>query len=92
MVKNPSAMQETWVQSLGWEDTLEESMATHSATVHRVTKSPTLCWTTERLSLTYVFESLCYNLSVSLQYFEQDSFEKTLVIKEESDYNVQVHS
>ena len=22
-------MQETWVQSLGWEDTLEEAMATH---------------------------------------------------------------
>ena len=38
--------------------------------VHRVTKSPTLRWTTERLSLTCVFESLCYNLSVSLQYFE----------------------
>ena len=24
-------MQETWVQSLGWEDTLEEGMATHSS-------------------------------------------------------------
>ena len=30
MVKNPSAMQETWVRSLGQEDPLEESMATHS--------------------------------------------------------------
>ena len=30
MVKNPPAMQETWVQSLGWEDTLEKAMATHS--------------------------------------------------------------
>ena len=29
MVKNPPAMQETWVQSLGWEDTLEKAMATH---------------------------------------------------------------
>ena len=29
MVKNPSAMRETWVQSLGWEDPLEEGMATH---------------------------------------------------------------
>ena len=52
-------MQETWVQSLGWEDPLEEGMATHSnilawripmdreawrATVHGVTKSWTrLC-------------------------------------------------
>ena len=54
MVKDPPAMQETWVQSLGWEDSLEEGMATHSnipawripmdreawrATVHGVTKS-----------------------------------------------------
>ena len=31
MVKNPAAMQETWVQSLGWEDTLEQRMATHSS-------------------------------------------------------------
>ena len=53
-VKNPTAVWETWVQSLGWEDTLEEGMATHSsilawiipmgrgawwATVHGVTKS-----------------------------------------------------
>ena len=54
MLKSPPAMQETWVQSLGWEDPLEEGMATHSrilawripmdkeawwATVHGVTKS-----------------------------------------------------
>ena len=54
MVKNLPAMQETWVRSLGWEDPLEEGIATHSsilawripmergawqATVHGVTKS-----------------------------------------------------
>ena len=54
MVKNLPSMQETWVPSLGWEDPLEESMATHSsilawripmdrgawwATVHSVAKS-----------------------------------------------------
>ena len=54
MVKNPPAMWETWVQYLGWEDPLEEGIATHStilawknsmdrgsgqATVHRVAKS-----------------------------------------------------
>ena len=54
MVKNPSAMQEIRVQSLGWEDPLEEGMATHSsilawripmdrgawrATVHGIAKS-----------------------------------------------------
>ena len=31
MVKNLPAMQETWVQSLGGEDPLEEGMATHSS-------------------------------------------------------------
>ena len=55
-VKNLPAMQETWVRSLGWEDSLEESMATHSiilawripmdggawrVTVHGVSKSRT---------------------------------------------------
>ena len=49
LVKNPPAMQETWVQSLGWEDPLEKGKATHSSilawriackyTVHGVTKS-----------------------------------------------------
>ena len=31
MVKNLPAMQETQVQSLGWEDPLEKEMATHSS-------------------------------------------------------------
>ena len=31
LVKNPPAMRETWVRSLGCEDLLEESMATHSS-------------------------------------------------------------
>ena len=54
MVKNLPAMWETWVQSLSWEDPLEEGMATHSsilawripmgrgawwATIHGVAKS-----------------------------------------------------
>ena len=54
MVKNLPATWETWVWSLGWEDSLEEGIATHSsilvwripmdrgtwwATVHGVTKS-----------------------------------------------------
>ena len=55
-VKNLLAMQETWVQSLGWEDPPEEGMATHPsilawripmergawwATVHGLAKSDT---------------------------------------------------
>ena len=31
MVKNPPAMQETWVPSLGLEDPLEKEKATHSS-------------------------------------------------------------
>ena len=55
-VKNLPVMQETWIRSLGWENPLEEGMATHFsifawripvdrgpwwATVHGVTKSQT---------------------------------------------------
>ena len=55
-VKNPPPMQETWVLSLSWNDSLEEGMATRSnilawrilmdrgawrATVHGVTKGQT---------------------------------------------------
>ena len=31
LVKNPPAMWETWVQSLGWKDPLEKGKATHSS-------------------------------------------------------------
>ena len=31
LVKNPCAMWETWVQSLGWDDSLEKEKATHSS-------------------------------------------------------------
>ena len=49
LVKNPPAMWETWVQSLGWEDPLEKGKVTHSSIlawripwiVHGVTKSQT---------------------------------------------------
>ena len=68
LVKNLPAMQETWVQSLGWEDPQKKGMATHSSivawrismdrgawqtTVHRVAKSET------RLS-----DSICTQVNV----------------------------
>ena len=31
LVKNPPTLRETWVQSLGWGDPLEEGMATYSS-------------------------------------------------------------
>ena len=33
LVKNPPAMRETWIRSLGWEDPLEKGKATHSSIV-----------------------------------------------------------
>ena len=33
LVEDPPAMQEIWVQSLGWEDPLEKGTATYSSTL-----------------------------------------------------------
>ena len=38
LIKNPPAMQETWVRSLGWKDFLEEGMATHSSILAQTEK------------------------------------------------------
>ena len=65
MVKNPPTMQETWVRSLGWEDPLEEGMATHSRILaRRIPMDREVWWvtvfvisesdTTERLSTAHV--------------------------------------
>ena len=44
-VKNLPAIQETWVQSLGWEDPLEEGMATHfSILAWRITVDRGALW------------------------------------------------
>ena len=52
LIKNPPAMRETWVQSLGWEDPLEKGKATHSSIVAwRIPWSQKESDTTERLSL-----------------------------------------
>ena len=55
LVKNPPAMQETWVRPLGWEDPLEKGKATNSSIL--TWRIPWTVWgreeldTTERLSL-----------------------------------------
>ena len=66
LVKNPPAMLETWVRSLGWEYLLEKGTATHSSI--QVWRSP---WTsgeahwvaksqrTERLSLSFIASEQC---------------------------------
>ena len=74
MVKNPPAMQETWIRSLSLEDPPEKGMATHSTVLawripwtDELDQSP---WgnkelaTTERLtlSLSILFSNLHYKL------------------------------
>ena len=55
-VKNPSAMQETWVQSLGWEDPLEKGKATHSSILAwRIPWTRKKSDTTDQLSLSWHF-------------------------------------
>ena len=76
MIKNPPAMWETWFQSLGWEDPLEEGMATYSsnlawripmdrgvwqATVREVTKSHT--WLSTRVIWPYASAETCWILA-----------------------------
>ena len=75
MVKNLSAMQETWVQFLGCEDTWEKGIATHfsilvwrtpqtegaggGATIHGVAKSQTLLSNSEQHSTDKDYQGLC---------------------------------
>ena len=47
MVKNLPAVQETWVQSLSWEDPLEEDMATHSSVLACTIPRDRGAWQTE---------------------------------------------
>ena len=48
-VKNLPAMWETWVESMGWEDPLEERMATHSSIL-----AWRIPWTEEPERLQYI--------------------------------------
>ena len=45
LVKNLPAMQETWVQSLGWKDPLEKGKATHSSML-----AWRISWTAQRVT------------------------------------------
>ena len=47
MVKNPPAMQDTWVRPLGWEDIMEKGIATYSSIVSRI------LWTEELAELVH---------------------------------------
>ena len=49
LVKNPPAMWEIWVQSLGWEDSLEKETATHFSIL-----AGTIPWTEKLCELQYI--------------------------------------
>ena len=77
MVKNLPTMQETQVQSQGWEDTLEKGVATHSSILHGesheqrslVGYSPWCCrvghnWVTKYVSAGYICHSVHYQFDL----------------------------
>ena len=83
LVKNPPAMQDTWFQSLCWEDSLEEGMATHSsilackipmdrgawwAAVHGVEMSWT--WLSDSACSTYWGLCNLFPYSLTLQFWQ----------------------
>ena len=71
LLKNPPALRETWVRSLGWEDPLEKGKAIHSSIlawrIPGVTKSQTHLSNFYFMNLvTVLHTSFCVNLSIPL--------------------------
>ena len=64
LVKNPPAMQETWVRSLDWEDPLEKGMTTHS--------SITLLYFYVTLCVILLTNSLAWTAIFKVQYIACD--------------------
>ena len=62
LVKNPPAMWETWVPSLGWKDPLEKGKATHSSILAWRKESDT----TEQLSLSVCWYIKKKNTNINL--------------------------
>ena len=58
-VQNLPVMQETWVQSLGWEDPLEEGMATHFSILAWRIPMDSGAWQTQSSTLAILFYLLC---------------------------------
>ena len=64
LVKNPPAMWETWVLSLGWEDPLEKGMATHSSIL--AWRTP---WTVESMGSQRVRHDSCVSFRCTVKWF-----------------------
>ena len=96
LVKNPPAMWETWVRSLGWEDPLENETATHSSIL-----AWRIPWTLESMGLqrvghdweTFTFTSLVAKPEMNLPAMQEtwvqflgqeDTLEKEMAIHSSS--------
>ena len=68
LVKNPPAMRETWIQSLGWEDPLEEGIATHSSILAWRIRMDRRAWwlQSSSSSVTQSFLTLCDPMDYSV--------------------------
>ena len=75
MVKNPPAMQETEVPSLGWKDPLEKEMATHSSIL-----AWEILWTNSRISGRSFFHFSSKNIPVLGLMVHKDKFKETQIL------------
>ena len=86
-VKDPPAMQETWVPSLGREDPLEEGMATHSSILawrihgQRSPRSSEELDTTERLSTAQDAKGQALSLSLSHTHTHAHTHTRVLLLQ-----------
>ena len=84
-VKNPPAMQETWVRSLGWKDLLEEGMATHSSILVWRIPVDREAWRSQRVRQDCVTKRT-HELKVEKSYFRQHSQEGFSKVTLSSDF------
>ena len=78
MVKNPPAMWETWVRSLGWDDPLKEGITTHSSIL--VWRNPT-----ERVAWCAMVHGVAKSCSIfftRLHITQTTKFQKAMKVKE----------
>ena len=85
LVKNPPAMQETWVRSLGWEDPLEKQKATHPSILAwripwTVSSMGSQRDTTEQLSLSQLGLGFPLWMNGWIDSFTQPTYYKPTVI------------
>ena len=67
LVKNSRAMRETWIQPLGWEDPLEEGMATHFHILAQRLPGTVCPWGPKELDVTERLSRLLSHIVLSME-------------------------